>query len=184
MEAALTAILPRMIGNKSFKITQYTDKQTFLERLPDRLRGYAGWLPSSSRIVVIIDRDNDNCQALKARIEAMAQRTGLRIEADHRGLAQVIIRIAIEELEAWYFGDWEAVQAAYPGAGKPPQHCRAPDEIIGGTWEAFERHMKRHGYFASGLRKIEAAAKIAPHIDPNRNTSPSFQAFRRAVERV
>lgn len=27
---------------------------------------------------------------------------------------QLVNRIAIEELEAWYFGDWEAVRTAYP----------------------------------------------------------------------
>ena len=45
-------------------------------------------------------------------------------------------------------------------------------------------YMKKSGYFVSGLRKIEAATRIAPHIDPTRNASPSFQALRRALERV
>ncbi|MGC8523906.1 MAG: DUF4276 family protein [Acidibrevibacterium sp.] len=184
MEAALRAVLPKMIGEMSFKITQYTDKRTFLERLPNRLRGYARSLPSSHRIIVVIDRDNDDCHELKSWIETMARNAGLRISEDQRGPAQIIVRIAIEELEAWYFGDWEAVRAAYPKANKPPQHCRAPDAVQGGTWEAFERSMRKSGYFSSGLRKIEAATKIAPHIDPARNTSPSFQALRRAMTRV
>ncbi len=184
MEAALRAILPKMIGEMSFNITQYTDKQTFLNRLPNRLHGYARSLPPSHRIIVVIDRDNDDCRKLKSCIETMAQKAGLRTRQDHRGPAQVIVRIAIEELEAWYFGDWTAVQAAYPRANKPPQHCRAPDAVKGGTWEAFERSMRKSGYFVSGLRKIEAATRIAPHIDPARNTSPSFQAFCRTMTRV
>jgi hypothetical protein len=184
MEAALRAILPKMIGSKSFKITQYTDKINFLKKLPDRLRGYEETLRNSEIILILIDRDNDDCNELRERIETMAQGAGLRTNGDHRGPAQVIVRIAIEELEAWYFGDWQAVQAAYPRAPKPPQHCRAPDAIRGGTWEAFERSMKKSGYFASGLRKIEAATKIAPYIDPDRNTSPSFKALRRAMERA
>ena len=52
-----------------------------------------------------------------------------------------------------------------------------PDAIRGGTWETFERILKRHGYFKTGLRKIEAARAIAAHIDPERNRSPSFGAF-------
>ncbi len=184
MEAALRAILPKMIGEMSFKITQYTDKQTFLNRLPNRLHGYARSLPPSHRIIVVIDRDNDDCRKLKSCIETMAQKAGLRTRQDHRGPAQVIVRIAIEELEAWYFGDWQAVQAAYPRARKPDKYCRAPDAIRGGTWEAFEGVMKKSGYFTSGLRKIEAATRIAPHIDPARNTSPSFQAFCRTMTRV
>ena len=184
MEAALRAILPKMIGAKSFKITNYTDKPTFLKRLPDRLRGYKKYLQKSHVILILIDRDNDDCGQLKARIETMAQQANLRIRDDHRGSAQIIVRIAIEELEAWYFGDWQAVQAAYPRARKPDKYCRAPDAIKRGTWEAFEGVMKKSGYFVSGLRKIEAATRIAPHIDPTRNASPSFQALRRALERV
>jgi hypothetical protein len=184
MEAALREILPKMIGGKSFKITNYTDKPTFLNRLPNRLRAYKRSLQKSQIIIILIDRDDDDCGHLKTRIEIMARHAGLRTRHDHRGPAQIIVRIAIEELEAWYFGDWTAVQTAYPRARKPPQHCRAPDAIRGGTWEAFERCMKKSGYFVSGLRKIEAATKIAPHIDPNRNTSPSFHAFWRAMERI
>ena len=182
MEHALHAVLPKIIKEKSFRIYRSRGKRDLLENLSKRLRGYARFLPDSHRIIVVIDRDNDDCQELKSRIETMAQNAGLRIRGDHRGPAQVIVRIAIEELEAWYFGDWQAVQAAYPRANRAPQHCRAPDAIRGGTWEAFERVMKQSGYFASGLRKIEAATKIAPHIDPVGNTSPSFQALRRALE--
>ena len=35
--------------------------------------------------------------------------------------------------------------------------------------------------FATGLRKVEAARAVAVHIDPDRNRSESFNAFRAAV---
>ena len=65
---------------------------------------------------------------------------------------------------------------------------RNPDAVRGGVWEAFERILKRYGYFRTGLRKIEAARAITPKMDPARNRSPSFAAFRdfcqiQAVER-
>jgi hypothetical protein len=41
--------------------------------------------------------------------------------------------------------------------------------------------MQRAGYFKGGLRKIEAARTIAPHIDPDRSTSRSFQVLREAL---
>lgn len=37
-----------------------------LARLPERLRGYASWLPDTWRIVVIVDRDDADCTTLKA----------------------------------------------------------------------------------------------------------------------
>ena len=93
----------------------------------------------------------------------------------------VVNRLAIEELEARYFGDWEAVRAAYPrtSATIPSQSkYRNPDAIAGGTWEAFERVLQKAGYFTGGLRKVEAARAVATHMEASRNTSPSFCAFR------
>ena len=58
---------------------------------------------------------------------------------------------------------------------------RDPDAVQGGTWEAFERILEKRGYFKNGLRKIEAARAIAPNIDPARNRSRSFAAFRNAL---
>jgi hypothetical protein len=96
----------------------------------------------------------------------------------------VVNRLAVEELEAWFFGDWQAVKAAYPkvSASVPEkQGYRDPDAIQGGTWEALEKVLKRHGYFQTGLRKIEAARSIAQHMVPERNRSKSFQVFRDAI---
>lgn len=97
---------------------------------------------------------------------------------------QVVNRIAVEELEAWYFGDWEAVRQAYPRV--PENTCRRasyrqPDAIRGGTCEAFARILQRNGYRLSHLPKIATAQVVAPHMEPTRNTSPSFQCLHRAV---
>lgn len=93
---------------------------------------------------------------------------------------QVVNRIVVEELEAWYFGDWEAVMAAYPRVPSTvprQERYRFPDAITGGTWEGFERVLQRAGYFKGGLLKVEAARRIAPHLDPDRSRSPSFRCF-------
>ena len=100
------------------------------------------------------------------------------------GRWQVANRIVVEELEAWYFGDWEAVCRAYPRTSpNTPRKAayRQPDSINGGTWEKFEKIMQRHGYFEGGLRKVEAARKIARYTDPARNRSGSFLKFRDAI---
>jgi len=91
----------------------------------------------------------------------------------------------IEELESWFFGDWEAVHFAYPKVPSTipaKQKFRDPDAVVGGTWEALERIFRRAGYFESGLRKIELARSVAPHMEPTRNKSRSFQVFLEAIE--
>lgn len=160
-------------------------KDDLLGCLPERLRGYAAWIPDDWCIVVVVDRDSDDCVALKERLEAMATEAGFatRSRPKRRRFA-VVNRLAIEELEAWFFGDWEAVRKAYPRVDvNIPKKAgyRAPDAIKGGTWEAFERVLQRAGYFGSGLRKIEAARAVASHMDPGRNTSRSFQVLRDAL---
>lgn len=184
-ETALRVLLPRILGDVTFEIYRHACKDELLKRLPERLRGYAAWLPLDWRIVVVVDRDDDDCTALKKRLEAAAREAGLATRASPDSARfSVVTRLAIEELEAWYFGDWEAVRRAYPrvNANVPSQaKYRRPDEIAGGTWEAFERILQRAGYFRTGLRKIEAARSVAEHMDPVRNVSPSFGALREAL---
>ena len=181
MEVALRALLPKIIGDLSFEVYRHQCKDELLERLPQRLRGYANWLPPSWRIVVIVDRDDDDCVALKANLEEAAKEAGLPTRSEDAEQWQVVNRLAIEELEAWYFGDWQAVQVAYPRVSPtvPLQaRYRNPDAIRGGTWEAFERVLQRAGYFGGGLRKIEAARTVAALMDPAINVSGSFRIFR------
>ncbi|TYO98699.1 uncharacterized protein DUF4276 [Geothermobacter ehrlichii] len=182
MEAFLRALLPRLLPqDRTFEVHPFQGKADLLARLEQRLRGYAAWLPDDWRLVVVVDRDDDDCHELKRRLEDIAKRAGLSTRTSAAGAQwQLVNRIAIEELEAWYFGNWDAVCAAYPRVSRyvpQRQKYRAPDAIRGGTWEAFENIMQKHGYFRGGLAKIEAARMIGAHIDPARSSSPSFLAL-------
>jgi hypothetical protein len=186
MEAFLRALLPRLLPqDRSFEVHPFQGKYDLLGKLEPRLRGYAAWLPADWRILVVVDRDTEDCLELKRRLETIAHRAGLRTRGCRgNALWQLVNRIAIEELEAWYFGDWEAVCSAYPRAPATVlrrQGFRDPDAIAGGTWEAFERVMQAHGYFRGGLLKIEAARAIGAQVDPARSSSRSFRAFRDAI---
>lgn len=186
MEAFLRALLPRLLPqDRTFEVHPFQGKSDLLGKLEPRLLGYAAWLPADWRIVVVVDRDDEDCRVLKRQLEVIARRVGLRTRA-RAGNApwQLVNRIAIEELEAWYFGDWVAVRSAYPRASENVprrQGFRDPDAIAGGTWEAFERVMRERSYFRGGLLKIEAARAIGAHVDPSRSSSQSFRAFSDAI---
>jgi len=149
------------------------------------LRGYAKWLPETMRIVVLVDRDDSNCTALKQKMETDAAAAGLLTRsASGQADWQVVNRLAIEELEAWYFGEWVSVNRVYPKVSEniPKQAAyRHPDTIAGGTWEALHRVLKRVGYFPGRFRKMEVATEIGKQYDPNISCSPSFIAFRNAI---
>ncbi len=186
MEAFLNELLPRLLPeDRTFCVHAFQGKNDLLGKLEARLRGYASWLPHDWRILVVVDRDEEDCKALKRRLERTAAAAGLTTRATSPdGAWQLASRIAIEELEAWFFGDWEAVRSVYPRAPATlprKQAFRDPDAIAGGTWEAFERVLVRCGYFVGGLRKIEAARAIGAALDPQHCASRSFAVFRDAV---
>lgn len=185
MEALLRELLPKVVGQLSHQIYPYRGKADLLGKLPARLRAYARFLSDTSRIVVIVDRDDDDCVVLKQELDELARKAGLTVRASSDAAAyQLVNRLAIEELEAWYFGDWDAVRAAYPRVDPnvPRQRkYRDPDAITGGTWEAFERVLRRAGYFKAGLNKIEAARAIGARMNADANSSASFQKLHEAL---
>ena len=186
MEAFLQVLLPRLLPEGcSHETHTFQGKRDLKRKLEARCRGYARWLPDDWRIFVLVDRDGDDCEELKEEIEVTARRSGLRT-ISRGGLWQLANRIVIEELEAWYFGNWQAVRRAYPRVSPhiPTRAGYRDPDGIAGTWEAFERILQRHGYFSNGLRKTEAARAIAEHIDPAENRSGSFFVFHRTLMEV
>jgi len=186
-EAALLNLVPKILGaSASFEIHPYQCKNDLLSKLPQVMRSYAKWLREDWRIVVLVDEDRGNCKSLKDRLENAAKDAGLitRTISDKTSSCsrfQVMNRIAVEELEAWFFGDVSAINQAYP---KVPRALGSrskyhdPDSIKGGTWESLERELKKSGYFKGGLRKIEAAKTISAFMEPERKNSKSFRVFR------
>jgi hypothetical protein len=182
-KAALENIVPMIINQTAtFQIHSHRGKTDLLDKLARRLSGYASWLPDDWRIVVLIDADDDECHELKERLAQSARQAGLRPKSPtSRGRFHVLNRIAVEELEAWFFGDIGALVTAFsrvPDTLTSRPRFRDPDRIRGGTWEALERELKRAGYFRTGLPKIHVAREISRFIDPDRSTSRSFQVFR------
>jgi len=185
-EVFLQAILPKILGAQAtFAIHPYQGKPDLMSKLESRLRGYKKWIPDNYRIVVLIDEDRKDCHQQKQQLENAAQNAGF-ITKSTREPGQnfeVLNRLAIEEIEAWFFGDSEAIAKAYPKMSKLSQKAkyRDPDAIIGGTWEALERELQRAGYYRGGMPKKINARQIAAHMDPDRNRSRSFQVFREGL---
>ena len=188
METALQNLLPKMAEPPiSFRIMIFQGKKDLLKKLPVRLRGYSSWIPGNYRIIVLIDEDRQDCHDLKTQLDQAAKQAGLSTkstQSPHEPF-QVLNRIVIEELEAWFFGDIDALRAAYPRLPKSLQYralYRNPDTIPGGTWEALERVLQRAGYFKGGVVKKQAAQAISGYMQPDRNRSKSFQVFYTGIK--
>lgn len=140
-EVALQILIPRILGNDvSFAIHSFQGKHHLLRRLPDRLRGYRHW-PNDTRIVVMIDSDNEDCHQQKNKLEQIACNVGLVTKTRQNNSFQLLNRLAIKELEAWFLGDISAIHAAYPRVSLNLIHnkrYRNPD-AIDNTWETLEQ---------------------------------------------
>jgi hypothetical protein len=180
-EAALKEIVPKIVGNQiTFQIHVHEGKRQLLASLENRLRGYSRWLPEDWRIVVLIDEDRQDCEALKGQMESIAGTVGLKTKSTSPASFRVLNRVAVEELEAWFLGDVEALCAAFPGVPASlatKSKFRDPDMVLGGTWEALERVLQKAGHFRGGLAKIEVARTISKYMVLERNRSRSFQVF-------
>lgn len=189
-EQALRVLLPRIIPGVDFEVRVFQGKPDLLKKLPDRLKGYATWISHADTcLVVLVDRDNDDCLTLKADMEQMAAAAGLltATAAPVSRRPDLVNRIAVEELEAWFFGDISALCAAYPrvpaSLGQRAKY-RRPDAVLGGTSEALEHVLQEHGYHPGGIAKVAAATKIAQHMNVDVNRSRSFQVFRDGLRRL
>jgi len=114
-EAALSNLIPNILeAEHTFAIHPFQGKPDLLANLPARLRAFRKWLPKDWRIVVLIDEDREDCKALKGQLEKAAKKAGLVTRTSTKGQSpfQVLNRLAIEDLEAWFFGDVVAVKAA------------------------------------------------------------------------
>lgn len=183
-EAALIELVPRILDgfDFDFDVFPFQGKHNLLKRLPDRLKAYRYRPGDDWRVIVLVDRHDGDCHALKQQLDELAANADLGTRSASIRPYRVINRIAIEELEAWFFGDVEAIHAAYPRVSQTlgqQEPYRDPDAIRGGTWEQLERELKL--YHPGGLEKIRAAQEITRHMQPDRNRSASFRAFRDAL---
>lgn len=181
-QIALEILIPKILDGfvYNFEIHPYRGKLDLLGNLPNRLKAYR-YIDENTKVFVLIDRDDEDCIKLKAKLEKIAQDIGLstRSKPHHSGRFDIINRIIVEELEAWFFGDIEAIRAVYPRIPKSldkKETYRDPDSIKGGTWEQLEKLLK--DYYPNGLPKPYVAGQISQHMNPDNNKSKSFQVFR------
>lgn len=180
---ALSLILPKIMGDEvSFKIHAFKGKSDLFKKLPDRLKGYQEWIDDTYKIIILVDEDREDCKQLKQQLDDIANKLGLVTKSSRTKAEsfQVLNRIVVEELEAWFFGDINAICQAYPKISRDlgsKAKYRNPDTITGGTWEALEKVLQSKGYHLGGLEKNNAAREISKYMNPKTNRSKSFQVL-------
>lgn len=184
MEAYLEELIPRMqLDGHQIEIKDFGGKQKLLRELPKRLKGYASQ-PQEFRpkILVLVDRDAQDCAVLKAQLENACAAQGLTTKSANHAAFEVVNRIVVEELEAWHFGDPGSLCEAFPGVPAnllSKKRYRDPDAIRGGTHEALLRVLQKAGHHAgaTSLPKIDTARRLGALVSIAHNRSASFNHF-------
>ena len=154
---------------------------SLLHNLPSKLRAYAKSLGGDEVVIVLLDLDDrPDCRAFKQELANLL--------ALCNPIPRCKFRIAIEELEAWYFGDRLALVAAYPLADVEVLDTYVQDSQCG-TWEKLADAIFPGGHVALKAKgrnqcleqKRLWARDICPRMDIGNNESPSFKSFRDAI---
>lgn len=157
-------------------------KRALLDQLPRLLMGY-GKTAGIDAVVVVLDSDRRNCKAFLGELSDVVLKC--------HPTPNTLFRLAIEEMEAWFFGDRQALLAAYPRA-KADILNRYKQDSVCGTWELLadaiypggSPAIRTAGWPSSGHVKHEWAEHIGPRMDVERNQSPSFCKFRDGLRRL
>ena len=169
MANLLDGLLPRLFPALRFQCIPHDGKQDLEKSIPRKLRA---WREPGVRFVVARDQDSADCRQVKAKLADLCR---------NAGRADVLVRVACRELEAWYIGDPEALVQAFPETPRRllrelnraryrnPDTVVRPSETIAGRIPEFQ---KRSG-----------ARRMAGHLS-RENRSRSFQVFLEGVERL
>ncbi len=195
---ALDILLPKIVGGThTFKVHPYkgigripkhmreardASKRILLDNLPRLLKGYgktfAGYPEDYPAAVILVCDLDDQCKK-------MFRQELFNILEQCNPQPKTRFCIAIEEGEAWFLGDLDAVKNAYPQAKNHILNMYINDSICG-TWEKLadavypggSSALSARGYQAIGAEKSIWAEKITPQMDILKNRSPSFCYFR------
>lgn len=147
-----------------------------LDQLIAKLRAFGHALdPSTDRVLVLVDADKDDCRELKSRLLGA-------LEACPRK-PDVLFRIAVEELEAFYLGDRAALRRAFPRANLGRLKSYEQDSICD-TAEFLQEVVRSRTVDKVGWAALMGRELGITWFGPAANRSPSFQQFCRGLSRL
>jgi hypothetical protein len=159
-----------------------------LDQLPRLLQGYGKTFAAypdnySAAVIVVCDLDDRCLKKFKTELLAIA--------ADCHPAPVACFCIAVEEGEAWFLGDMDAIETAYPKYRQDVLNTYRNDSICG-TWEILAdavcnggaKKLSEGGYQTIGHEKSSWAEKITHNMNVEQNKSPSFCYFREKLREL
>jgi hypothetical protein len=164
----LASVTIKFNEEPQFQCVPHEGKHDLEKSIPRKLRA---WQEPGVRFVIVYDNDGGNCMELKQRLTALCNESGR---------PDTLVRIACQELEAWYFGDPEAMSMAFGkkqlrNIGNKSRY-RDPDSI--------SYPSKEISKLIPEFQKISGARKMSVHLDRTANRSGSYHALMDGLEQL
>lgn len=167
MQVLLDGMLPRLFPELLYRCVPHEGKQDLEKSIPRKLRA---WREPGTQFCVIRDNDGSDCTALKQRL------TGLCCDGRRE---DALVRIACQELEAWYFGEPDALADEFGNEDLRAIHEKArfrdPDAI--------DQPSRALEVLAPEFQKVSGARRLGPRLSVH-NRSRSFQSLLAGIERL
>jgi len=168
MKVLLEGLLPRVMPALRFLCVVHEGKNDLEKNIPRKLRQ---WREPGARFVIVRDNDGADCTRLKDTLVGL-------VPEERR--EQTLVRIPCQELEAWYFGDPDALALAFSDPDLRTLGTRArfrdPDRVSEPSSALAE--------LAPAFQTVSGARAMGRLLDPSRNTSRSFHVFLEGVRRL
>lgn len=167
MKVLLDGLLPRLFPDLPFLCVPHEGKQDLEKSIPRKLRA---WHEPGVRFCVIRDNDDADCLALKRDLVALCEQGGRK---------DTLVRIACQELEAWYFGAPDALAEAFSDESlrhiAAKARFRDPDAVVQPANALVE--------LAPQFQKVSGARALAQLLS-RKSSSRSFGILMAGIDRL
>jgi hypothetical protein len=165
MKVLLEGLLPRLFPDLPFLCVPHEGKQDLEKSIPRKLKA---WREPGARFCVIRDNDGADCKVIKQRLIKLCKK-GSRPDT--------VVRIACQEIEAWYLGDLQATARAFQSndlleIGNQVKY-REPDSIVTPSLMLTE--------LVPEFQKVSGARRMGQELGRD-NTSPRYRALIAGID--
>jgi hypothetical protein len=168
MKLFLEGLMPRVFPLVHFLCIPHQGKQDLEKSIPRKLRA---WTDKNDAFIILRDNDGGDCSSIKSHLLSLCHGITNRI---------LLIRLACQELEAWYLGDPEGLAEGFRDPGlrmiEGKAHLRDPDRVSQPS-----RVIKT---LVPSFQKLSGARTMGKCIMYGRNRSRSFAVLIEGVENL
>jgi len=168
MKELLDSLMPRFFPGVKWIPVVHQGKHDLEKSIPRKLRA---WQDPESRFVIVRDQDSADCTVLKTHLTELC---------NYLDKGNYIVRIPCREMESWFLGDLESVEAAMCVSNLARQQnsrkFREPDRL-GTPSNELKKLVPRY-------QKISGARSIGKHLHLKGNRSHSFNVFISGINKL